>query len=66
MTYTIEPTFWTGTDTQSPEGYNAFEYLKTAPPESFESREVAEAWLAANYLGDDEFGIGVEWEVVSE
>lgn len=68
MTYTIEPAFWIGKTnmTEAPEGYNAYDYLKTAPPSSFDSREFAEAWLSENYLGDDEFGIGVEWEVVGE
>lgn len=65
MTYTIEPTFWTGTETQSPDGYNAFDYLQTSPP-TFETAEQAETWLQSNYLGPDEDEVGVEWEIVGE
>lgn len=62
---TITPTYWTGTDSQSPEGYNAWYYLRSTPP-AFRATHEAEEWLEQHHLGPDEFGVSVIFEVREE
>lgn len=62
---TITPTHWTGTESQSPEGYNAWYYLRSMPP-TFPAKRDAEVWLELNHLGPDEFGVSVVFEATEE
>jgi len=45
-------------------GYNVFDFFSESPADLvFATAEAAQEWLKENYLGADEDGIGVTWEI---
>lgn len=53
--------------TREEPGYNVYDYFAESPDDlRFASRADAEGWLGENYLGEDEDGVGVTWDIVGE
>lgn len=51
------------------QGYNCQEYFECEGDVRdlrFASREDAEEWLEGHYKGDDNYGVGVTWEIEAE
>jgi hypothetical protein len=46
------------------DGYNVFDFFSESPADLvFDAESDAQEWLEENYLGADEDGIGVTWEI---
>ena len=47
-----------------PDGYLADAYFDEPCPLHFASEQIARTWWSAHYIGQDEFGIGLDFSVV--
>ena len=50
------------------EGYNVHEYFEAdrITDRRWATREAAETFAKDNYKGDDEYGVGVDWEIIED